>query len=70
MVIETGIAAIFITVLLSIIAISFGYGMLTNKVSSNSSEIKEMKMQDKVIEKKLDDLRMLVQTIVTKLNKQ
>ena len=69
MIVDPGVIAIFITLLLSIIATTFGYGMLTNKVATNSSEIKEMKQRDIAIDKKLNDLCLLVQTIITKLDK-
>jgi len=69
MIIDPGIVAIFVTILLSVVATSFGYGILTNRVSSNSSEIEEMKLRDKDITKKLDDLRLLVQSIATRLDK-
>jgi len=69
MAIDSGIVAIFITIILSTVATSFGYGILTNKVSGHTSDIKEMKSEDKIIGKNLDDLRMLVQRIESKLDK-
>jgi len=69
MVVDMGTIAVLVTLLLSIVATAFGYGMLTNKVSGHTSEIKEMKSEDKIIGKKLDDLRMLVQRIESKMDK-
>ena len=69
MVVDMGTIAVLVTLLLSIVATAFGYGMLTNKVSSNSSQIKDMKQQDKEIQDKLDALRLLVQRIESKLDK-
>ena len=69
MTIDMGVIAIFITVLLSVVATSFGYGILTNKVAGHTADIKEMKAEDKIIGEKLDDLRMLVQRIESKLDK-
>jgi len=69
MIVDPGVVAIFITLLLSIIATTFGYGILTNKVATNVSEIKDMKQRDIAIDKKLNDLCLLVQTIITKMDK-
>ena len=69
MIVDPGVVAIFITLLLSIIATTFGYGILTNKVVTNASEIKDMKQRDIAIDKKLNNICLLVQTIITKMDK-
>ena len=59
--------AVLVTIILALMALSFGYGVLNNKVSSNSGDIadikseirafiKESKVDRQIILDKLDDV--------------
>ena len=70
MILDSGIIAIFITLLISIVGVSFGYGILTSKVSSNRLEIEAIKKRYDIIDRKLDEVRLMVSRIEGKLNKE
>jgi len=64
---DTSLAAILITILLAIIGFAFGYGILTNKVSTQAREIKEMKDSYKLIDAKLDTIANKLSAVETVL---
>jgi len=68
MIIDGGIIAVFVSLILAVVGISFGYGILTNKVSSARYDIQEIKKKYDDIDGKLDDLCILVKKIETLLN--
>lgn len=68
MVIDGGIIAVLVSLILAVIAVSFGYGVLTNKVTSARYDIQEMKKKYDDIDNKLDALCISLNKIETKLN--
>ncbi len=54
MTLDTGLFAVLITVLLSLIGFAFGYGALSNKVNSHSRAIEKLESSTKRIDEKLD----------------
>ena len=60
--ISGGTIALFLSIFLSIIAVAFGYGIITNKVKNNQGEIKELRITYKSIESEFASLKTLLST--------
>ena len=63
MTLDVGLVAILVTVILTIIALSFGYGILTQKVTDHSKRQDELDKQFKTIDDKLDKVCGSVQAL-------
>ena len=71
MTLDTGLAAVLITILLSIIGFAFGYGMLSQKVNAHSLAIKELESSAKLIDAKLDIIitrTAVIEALAAKMN--
>ena len=66
--VDSATIAIVVTVLLSLIAFAFGYGILTNKVKNDHYDIEELKKCYRDIDNKLDKISTDVARIGAKLN--
>lgn len=66
--VDTSMLAILVTVLISLVAFAFGYGILTNKVKNDRYDIEELKSCYKQIDEKLDKISTDVARIGAKLN--
>ena len=64
---DSATVAILITILGSLIAFSFGYGVLTMKVKSDRYDIEELKSSYKQIDSKLDSISNQVSILSAKL---
>ncbi len=52
--IDTSVVAILITLLIAVIGVSFGYGLLTDKVKNHQIAIEKLENSYKDIDEKLD----------------
>jgi len=68
--IDTSVVAILITLIIAVIGVSFGYGILTNRVSSHQRDIEKLQKSYDLIDAKLDLVISKIVTIETVLRIQ
>lgn len=67
---DLGIVAVLVTMLGTVVAFAFGYGILTQKVKGNRADINKHEETYEKIYDKLDDVSERLKGVETKLNER